>query len=223
MNGESYFAPGRELETVPIIAKDLAIPVIVHTSRRVARSLNCDGWHAVGLGLCLALLLVPLLGGQVLAESWRYQRAAIADGEWWRLASAHVVHLDARHAVMNALGLMLLWALFARSHSPRQWLLAVVITITAIDAGFWFLSPWLQWYVGASAVLHGVFACGCIAMIRRGDAMGIAAGVVFIAKLAWEQLQGPLPFVQGQPVVTISHLYGACGGIVAGLLLRARR
>ena len=27
----------------------------------------------------------------------------------------------------------------------------------------------------------------------------------------------------GRPVVTISHLYGAAGGVLAGLLLRPRR
>jgi hypothetical protein len=31
-----------------------------------------------------------------------------------------------------------------------------------------------------------------------------------------------LPFMAGRPVVTISHVYGAAGGVLAGLLLRPR-
>ena len=194
-----------------------------HTSRPdIARSLNCDGRYAAGLLLCAALLLAPLAGGEPLQALWRYERAAVAAGQWWRLLTAHVVHLDAQHALLNCVGLALLWALFARSYRLTQWLWALGITILTIDLGFWFISTGLQWYVGASAMLHGVFACGCIALIRRRDPVGIIAGLIFVAKLAWEQWQGPLPFETEHPVVTVSHAYGALGGAVAGLLLRQR-
>ena len=185
-------------------------------------SLNCDGTHGRMLLLFLALLLLPLAGGEGLAGWLRYQRAAIAGGEWWRLLSAHLVHLDARHALLNAAGLALLWALFARMYTAWRWLLAALLIIAAVDAGLWFLSPNLRWYVGASALLHGVFACGAIAMVRSGDRMGWIALVVFAAKLAWEQWQGALPLTAG-PVVTASHLYGAAGGVLAGILLKPRR
>ena len=51
----------------------------------------------------------------------------------------------------------------------------------------------------------------------------VIAAMLFVAKLAWEQWQGPLPFERADQVVTISHLYGAIGGAVAGVLLRPRR
>lgn len=194
-----------------------------HTSRPdIARSLNCDGRYALGLLLCVALLLAPVAGGEPLEMLWRYERAAVGSGQWWRLLTAHLVHLDAGHALLNSVGLVLLWALFARSYRLTQWLLAVGITVVAIDAGFWFLSTDLQWYVGASAVLHGVFACGCLALIRQRDPIGIIAGLLFVAKLAWEHIHGPLPFEERHPVVTVSHAYGALGGLLAGLLLRGR-
>jgi len=185
-------------------------------------SLNCDGGYGRMLAACLGLLLLPLGGGAWLAGILRYERAAIAGGQWWRLLTAHLVHLDARHALFNAAGLALLWALFARVYSGWRWLFALVLVIAAVDAGLWFISSGLRWYVGASALLHGVFACGAIAMIRTGDRMGWIALVVFVAKLAWEQWQGALPLTAG-PVVTASHLYGAAGGMLAGLLLRPRR
>jgi rhomboid family GlyGly-CTERM serine protease len=170
----------------------------------------------------LAVLLLPLAGGAALAALWRYERAAIAAGEWWRLLTAHLVHLDARHALLNAAGFALLWALFARTYRPLQWLLATALILVTIDAGFWLFSPRLQWYVGASALLHGVFACGVVAMIRAREPLGWVAAAVLAAKLAWEQWQGPLPLTPG-PVVTDSHLYGAIGGALAGVLLRPRR
>lgn len=194
-----------------------------HTSRTsIPRSLNCDGRYALGLLLCAAVLLAPLAGGEALRLQWRYDRAAVAAGQWWRLLTAHFVHLDAQHAWLNCTGLALLWALFARSYGPRAWLGALAITVAAIDAGFWFVSTQLAWYVGASAMLHGVFAAGCVAMIRAHDRIGIIAGVLFVAKLVWEQVHGPLPFEEGQNVITVSHAYGAVGGTLAGLLLRGR-
>lgn len=185
-------------------------------------SLNCDGRHGLALIAAVAVLLLPLAGGAELAGWLRWSRPGLADGQWWRLAGAHIVHLDARHALLNAAGLALLWALFARSFRPRQWILAVLLIIAAVDAGLWYFSPRVQWYVGASALLHGVFSCGAVAMIRGGERLGWVALVVFAAKIAWEQWQGPLPLSEG-PVITDSHLYGAAGGVVAGLLLRPRR
>jgi rhomboid family GlyGly-CTERM serine protease len=172
--------------------------------------------------LLLAALILPLAGGEAIREAWRYDRLTISAGEWWRLATAHVVHLDAHHALLNAAGFALLWALFARSYAPLQWLVATLLCLVAIDAGLLLLSRQVAWYVGASALLHGIFACGCIAWIRTGDRMGIVALVLLAAKLAWEQHAGPLPMMGERPVLTISHVYGAAGGAVAGLLLRPR-
>jgi rhomboid family GlyGly-CTERM serine protease len=193
-------------------------PVIAH----ISSSLNCDGRHGLGLLLALALLLAPLAGGEPLTMIWRYERPAVADGQLWRLVTAHFVHMDAGHAVLNCTGLVLLWALFARTWRPGQWLFALALTMATIDAGFWFLSTGLQWYVGASALLHGAFACGCVALVFQRDRLGMVAAALLISKLIWEQAHGPLPLETRHPVVTISHAYGAVGGALAGLLLKLR-
>ena len=187
-----------------------------------SRSLNCDGRYGFALLLLLAVLILPLAGGEAIRDAWRYDRLTISTGEWWRLGTAHLVHLDVHHALLNAAGFALLWALFARSYASLQWVVAALISIATIDAGLFLLSPQVAWYVGASALLHGIFACGCIAWIRTGDRIGIIALVLLAAKLAWEQYAGPLPMMGERPVLTISHVYGAGGGVLAGLLLRPR-
>jgi rhomboid family GlyGly-CTERM serine protease len=189
---------------------------------RFSSSLNCDGAYGLALLLCLAVLLAPLAGGEPLTLLWRYERAAIADGQWWRFATAHFVHLDAGHALLNCTGLALLWALFARTWRPGQWLFALCFVMLTIDAGFWFISTGLLWYVGASALLHGAFACGCVALVLQRDRLGQLAAVVLLAKLVWEQVHGPLPLETRHPVVTVSHAYGAAGGVLAALLLKWR-
>jgi hypothetical protein len=62
-----------------------------------------------------------------------------------------------------------------------------------------------------------------VAWIRGGDRIGMVALAMLCAKLLWENFSGPLPFMGDQPVVTISHFYGAAGGVIAGMLLRPQR
>src|ERR1700730_14155789 len=80
----------------------------VTTIRRVLTSLNCDGKYGVGLLLACAVLLLPELGGDVGRTLLRYDRAGLAAGQWWRLLTGHIVHLDLEHAGLNSLGLVLM-------------------------------------------------------------------------------------------------------------------
>jgi rhomboid family GlyGly-CTERM serine protease len=205
-----------------MITNNVADPLNqVAENASLARSLNCDGKRGFWLLAALAALLLPLAGGAALRAVWRYEREAVAAGEWWRLLTSHFVHLDAGHAVLNAAGLALLWGLFARCWTARSWWCAILTSLAAIDLGFWFCERQLQWYVGASGLLHGVFAFGCLALVRERDPIGIIAALIFVAKLSWEHWQGPLPFERSAPVVTVAHLYGAMGGACAALAIMA--
>ncbi len=187
------------------------------------KSLNCDrayGWALIGA--CAALAAAEL-AGEPLRTAWSYQRAALAAGEWWRLLSAHFVHLDAGHAVLNGLGLVLMWALFARDYSPLRWLAIYLSSTLAIGAGLWFFDPEIQWYVGASGALHGVMSAGTLAHLRRRDLDGWILAAFIIAKLSYEQLAGSMPFAGAAHTVVDAHLYGAIGGLVPALFLRSRR
>jgi rhomboid family GlyGly-CTERM serine protease len=187
----------------------------------VLRSLNATGARGLALlGACL-LLLLPALGGDTVRELLRYDRAALAGGEWWRLLTAHVVHLSLRHAAVNALGLVLMWALFVRDYSGRQWAVIVSASIAAIDAGLWLNHSTLLWYVGSSGALHGIMAAGVLAWLRRGERDGWLLAGILAAKLGYEQLWGALPFSGSDAVVVSAHLYGVLGGVLPALFMRA--
>jgi rhomboid family GlyGly-CTERM serine protease len=187
------------------------------------RSLNCDGRRAYTLLAACALLLAPTLLGEGGRELLRYDRAGLAAGQGWRLITGHWVHLDARHALLNCLGLALVWALFARDYSPRQWIVIVLASMAAIDAGLWLGDSTIQWYVGSSGVLHGVMAAGALAHLRRGEREGWLLAAILIAKLGYEQWIGALPLSGRDPVVVDAHLYGVLGAAAAAALLRPRR
>lgn len=188
---------------------------------RLLRSLNCDGRRGLTVTLLCCALLAAALGGQGVRDALRYDRNALAAGQWWRLATAHLVHLGFEHAAVDVLALLLLWVLFASDYSPRAWLAILAAAAAAIDLGLWISDSTLIWYVGSSGVLHGVFAAGAVARLRRGERDGWLLAALLVTKLTYEQSIGALPLVPG-PVVVDAHLYGALGGTLAALVCRVR-
>ena len=186
------------------------------------RSLNCDGRRGLALLGGVLLLLLPTVAGDG-GQAWlRYDRGALAQGQWWRLLTAHLVHLDLRHALLNVAGLALVWVLFARAYSPKAWLAILLGAAAAIDAGLWLGDSTVQWYVGSSGVLHGAMAAGALAHIRRGERDGWVLAALLAVKLLYEQTHGALPFSGKDPVVVDAHLYGVLGGAVVAAFLRPR-
>lgn len=183
------------------------------------RARNCDGrYGAALLAVCGVVLGLQLLGTAAV-HLLQYDRRAIAAGEWWRLLTAHLVHLDSRHAALDLGGLALLWALFARDLSPRAWAVVLLIAAAAIDCGLWFRDPGVMWYLGISGVLHGVLAAAAFVRLRRRDLEGWLLLGLLLAKLAYEQTHGAMPFAGDMPVIVDAHLYGALGGLAAAILL----
>ncbi|HEY6126172.1 MAG TPA: rhombosortase [Steroidobacteraceae bacterium] len=194
-----------------------------HGLAGVLRSLNGDRAYGIALLCVCALLALPELFGEPARQALSFDRAALASGEWWRLLTAHFVHLDTEHAVLNGLGVVLMWALFARDYSPWRWAAIYCGSALAVSAGLWFANPELEWYVGASGALHGVMTAGTIAHLRRRDLDGWILAAFIVVKLGYEQFSGALPFAGSPDTIVDAHLYGAIGGVVLGLLLKSRR
>jgi len=184
------------------------------------RSANCDARYGAALLASVLLLLALSAVGAAGREGLQYERDALAHYQWWRLISAHLIHLGWRHALLNCAGLTLLWMLFAREFSPRRWLWILLLATAAIDAGLWWLRPSVDWYLGASGVLHGVWAAGACAMYRRGDAVGASLMLLLIVKLVYEQQSPASLFEADLPLVPAAHLFGTLGGLLGAWLPR---
>lgn len=182
-----------------------------------SRSGNGPQWL---LPCLLALLLCVLtLGGDNWRLALEYQRAGLARGQLWRLLSGHLVHLGVAHLLFNLAGLLVLWLLYGNEWRARRWLQIIGLSMLAIDAGLWLLAPQVQWYVGASGVLHGVWVAGAWAQLRRRDALATLSMLLLIVKLAWEQGHGGSVVLGQLPVVVEAHLYGTVGGLAGAWAL----
>src|ERR1700679_3826516 len=185
---------------------------------QTATALQWDRGRWIWL-LLIVLTLAALLGlGDSVTLALRYDRSAIAAGGWWRLLTAHIVHLDVHHLILNELGLVLMWSLFARDYDAVEWCAIVLAGALAISSGLWWLSPRVSWYVGASGVLHAVMAAGAVKHFAQRSWDRWILGLGLCAKLAWEQRAG-----HSQPLVVVdAHLYGALCGFAVGAVLSLR-
>jgi len=180
---------------------------------------------AIPLSICLICLLLQVFAPHT-TEALRYQRDPIIDGQWWRLLSGNFVHLGWGHLLMNLAGLLLIWLLIGRLLTNRQWLIVILTSSFAVGLGLLLLTPRIDWYVGLSGMLHGMFVAGLINSIRRGYRLEWLLLLGLVMKLAWEQNSGALPgsaTLAGGLVIVDAHLYGTIGGLLTGIMLKPKR
>jgi rhomboid family GlyGly-CTERM serine protease len=176
-------------------------------------------WVLAAAVACVALLLG--LGGTPLRAALAWDRGAIAEGEFWRLVSGHFVHLGWSHLLLNLAGLALVAWLVGKRFSAVRWALIAACSIAAIDIGFALIQVELDRYVGLSGLLYGLLVAGLLAGVLQRDREAIILAAFIVAKIAWEQLAGPMPgseMTTGGRVIVEAHLYGALGGLLGGLL-----
>ncbi len=176
------------------------------------------------LPAALALLSLLLqLSGPAGDGLFAFAPDAVAGGEVWRLVSGHLHHLGWPHFALNVTALGLIWLLVGAGYSTGQWLLVLAVCMAAIDVGLWVGLPELDWYVGLSGVLHGLFAAGAVAQWQRSRLEAAVLGTLLALKLGYEFTVGPLPGSEetaGGRVITEAHLFGALGGFVAAAMAR---
>ncbi len=179
--------------------------------------------HALPLILVALSTLCAILGTR--ATEWlRYDRGEILHGQWWRIITGNIVHLGWPHLLLNLAGLILVWLLFHPALTTRSWVIVTALSAAAVGGGLLAFDPTLQWYVGLSGLLHGLFAAGVISALYAGNRSDWLLLTLFIAKIAWEQLEGSMPGsaeIAGGTVIVDAHLYGAIGGAVTVLVLIA--
>lgn len=166
--------------------------------------------------LCLALYLAD--AEQLL----RYDRNMIAHGEIWRLVTGHLLHLNAPHFWLNMSGVLIVAIFFRRDCTTVQWLVLMLWSSLYISAGLYWLDPDMQWYMGLSGVLHGLFIVGAWYERRRFRWSGNTLLVLLIGKLLYEQLGGGLASSEaliGAQVAVDAHLYGAISGVIFILMI----
>jgi rhomboid family GlyGly-CTERM serine protease len=181
----------------------------------------------VGVVVALAVLLTELPDQPVRDLGWR----ADAAGEVWRCLSCHFVHLGVRHLAVNLAAFLVLAAVAAVWERQAGFGAALLAGMLSVCAGLGLTDLGVQWYVGLSGALHGLFAWLVLGRALRNDTTGkIAAGLYFagILKVLLDMgIPVGSPGLAGVAVAPPGHLLGYLGGslwvFACRLLRRALR
>lgn len=169
----------------------------------------------------LSVLIICILAqlSLTLNQDWfQFARTEIQMGQWWRFLSANFVHLSWQHFGMNALGLILIYALFPSVLHWNAWIIILLLSGLSVTLGIWLFNPDIVWYVGLSGALHGILVILLVLdYVAHKNGLNIFLFIALVAKLAWEIWMGPMPGsenVAGGPVVVQAHCYGFIGGVL---------
>jgi rhomboid family GlyGly-CTERM serine protease len=186
--------------------------------------------------LCAAVLCLLLQAWPGAPATLEYRVGVLLD-EPWRALFGHFVHVNWRHALLNAVAWVLLARLFDRELGVARQCVTAVLAAIGISVMLALLQPGIAWFRGASGVLHALFFAGCATWLRRAvrapsesrlreTLLPLALFAGGWIKLALEQpLEAELPFSQwlGAPTVPQAHLFGAMWGTVLGALWNRQR
>lgn len=167
--------------------------------------------------LTLGAALVLLAGYVVLGpapEALIYDRSALAQGEFWRLITGHLVHGDWAHLGWNLGAFVVLGALYEIRFRPSagRYLALYGVAALAVDAWLWCFEPGLARYCGLSGVLNATWA---VLAIRLWYQTGSR---LFLAFLAADGVKIAVEWGLGDAVLPTSTLTSVPGAHFAGLL-----
>lgn len=176
-----------------------------------------EGWLFVILYM---LIVLAYLCEPAASDYLRYDRVALLDWqEYWRLVTAHLVHLNFNHMVLNSVGLLLVIICCGSKLGGYRGLLFFLTSSLFISIGLLIISPELYRYVGLSGVLHGFLILALWVSPYYSSTVKYVFIAVIIGKVVWEQT----PFYSDAEIKTViegnvivnAHLLGAIAGVIS--------
>ena len=150
----------------------------------------------------------------------RYQANWWSEGEYWRSYTAHWVHANWQHLLLNATGLTLCMTIASPTWSIWRWVAYNLYLALGISILFTLRNPELGWYVGYSGVLFGIYLLAAIDLYPRDKTIARLLGAAIVIKVVLEQ-SGDTTLTSGKligiPVVIDAHLYGLSLGLSIAL------
>lgn len=165
-----------------------------------------QGWYFVA-----AMLLVMIVFQLIESPNLRYQYNWQESHEWWRLLTAHWVHVNWIHFLLNAAGILLCLSITSPRWTVMRWFVYQVILAFGISVLFSLFNPTLNWYVGYSGVLYGIFILAAFDLYRRDKLISILLSAAILIKITIEQtgdINLTTSDIIGSPVIVDAHLYG---------------
>jgi len=176
----------------------------------------------VGVTLATAAAALAIAAAPPLAELLQYDRAAIAGGEAWRLATCHLAHWNVEHLQWDLLMFVVLGTV-CEWRDPLRMRACVLAAAVAVSALVTLQFPEIAFYRGLSGIDTALFTLLAIDLLRdavrdRNWLLATATGGMlygFAAKTLFEAATGRTIFVDHE---TAGFLALVWDHVVAGLV-----
>lgn len=169
----------------------------------------------------MAVSLLVMVCLQIIdSQSFRFQQDWVQQAEFWRVITAHWIHFNWQHLLLNGLGLVLCVAIARPAWSIGRWIVYNLLLAIGISMLFTWLNPELDWYVGYSGVLFGVFLMSAIELFKTERIIALLLGIGVCSKVVLEQTSSLVVTTNdfiGVPVIIDAHLYGLLLAVVIAL------
>jgi rhomboid family GlyGly-CTERM serine protease len=144
-----------------------------------------------------------------------YERTQLDNFQWWRFITGHFLHTNITHLLLNTVGLALLWALHGHYYQTLGYVMQFLTLCLGTAIGLYIFAPQMQWYVGLSGVLHGLFVIGAYYDIQNKFKTGWLMLMGVWLKVIHEQIFGASAAVASlidANVAVDAHLFGTITG-----------
>ena len=174
--------------------------------------------HICFLCFLFILMLVGLLPEYMLerGELRTYENASYT---WF---SAHFIHLNFQHTLMNVAGALVIWLLCVFVVPTILLVILMIVLPVAISLGLIFLSDVHLHYRGFSGMLEGFFIVGVIWQWWLSRTFSVILACFIMGKIITEQLPSfddtYLMNYIGGLVAVDAHLYGLMCGITCAFI-----
>jgi rhomboid family GlyGly-CTERM serine protease len=166
--------------------------------------------------LVIVIVSTILALTEPLSSTWlAYDKHQLVDFQWWRLITGHLLHTNSMHLLLNLTGLTLLWALHGHYYRTPRYVMIFLLLCLGTSGGLYYLAPQMQWYVGLSGVLHGLFIVGAYFDIQNKLRSGWIMLIGVWLKVLHEQIYGASENVAqliSANVAIDAHLFGTVTG-----------
>ncbi len=166
-------------------------------------------------GLWLLLCVMQIIG----IEDFYFDRDLISQGQYWRLLTAHFIHLNVNHLLLNLAGLALVLIILDKTLSLCEWIILIVCSAIGQSIIFYYYLPQVQAYVGFSGVIHSLYVAGAVCLLKNRQDRKIASILLLLVTLKlltenWGQGISMTEQLIGGRVLVEAHLFGAIIGLV---------
>lgn len=171
--------------------------------------------------LTLAAIMLGLIVLGERGESlFEFDREKIAQGDWYRLLSGHLIHYGNYHLMMNIAGLGLTLGVLWSHLNTRHFLWVSFSSALFISLGILFFSPTLFYYGGFSGIIHTLIAFALITDFKQAPATNSIVLTLLLIKVGYEQtaLYDPHHALLPVLVAVDAHLYGVIAGIILSII-----